>query len=164
MREMSEPIVLVRTGVRDDYEAVAALQREIQEAHWRAAPGYFQPPSPETLTRATFDGWLADADRELLVLALAGRVIGYAWLIVHAREVTSIRPAMRVVEIGQLGVTASERGHGYGRRLLDEIDARARARKADAIELTAWLFNRDAIDVYERHGFAPLWQRMSRPL
>src|SRR5512143_912559 len=64
MRQMSEPIVVVRTGVRDDYEAVAALQREIQEAHWRAAPAYFQPPSPETLTRATFDGWLADADRE----------------------------------------------------------------------------------------------------
>lgn len=164
MREMSEPIVLVRTGVRDDYEAVAALQREIQEAHWRAAPSYFQPPSPETLTQATFERWLADAERELVVITLARRVIGYAWLVVHARPATSIRPAMRAVEIDQVCVTASERGHGYGRRLLDEIDARARARKADTVELTAWLFNRDAIDVYERHGFAPLWQRMSRPL
>ena len=42
MREMSEPIVQsVRGGTRDDYAAVAALQREIQEAHWRAAPELF---------------------------------------------------------------------------------------------------------------------------
>jgi len=161
---MSDPIVLVRSGAGDDYEAVAALQREIQEAHWHAAPSYFQPPSAETLTRATFDGWLADADRELVVVTLASRVIGHAWLVVRARPATSIRPAMRVVEIDQLCVTASERGHGYGRRLLDDVDERARARKADAVELSVWLFNSDAIDVYERHGFAPLWQRMSRPL
>jgi GNAT superfamily N-acetyltransferase len=161
---MSDPILVVRTGTHDDYEAVAAMQREIQEAHWQAAPRYYQPPSPETLTRATFDGWLADANRELVVVALAGRVVGYAWLILHERAADNIRPAMRIVEIGQLCVTASERGHGYGRRLLDEIDARARARKADTLELTAWLFNRDAIDVYEKHGFAPLWQRMSRAL
>ena len=48
---------------------------------------------------------------------------------------------MRVVEIDQLCVTATERGHGYGRRLLDEIDERARGRRADAVELAVWLFN-----------------------
>ncbi len=164
MQQMSEPILVVRPGARDDYDAVAALQREIQEAHWQAWPAWFRPPSPETLTRATFDAWLADAARELVVVALAGRVIGHAWLVLRERDATPIRPAMRVVEIDQLCVTASERGHGYGRRLLDEVDTRARARHADAVELSVWLFNQRALDVYERHGFAPLWQRMSRPL
>jgi hypothetical protein len=104
MREMSDSIVVLRTGVRDDYEAVAALQREIQEAHWRAAPAYFQPPSPETLTRATFEGWLTDADRELVVVALAD--LGPAELVGAAR-----RRVETADDVHQRRLSRSRRAH-----------------------------------------------------
>ena len=88
-----------------------------------------------------------------------------SWKAVPSRSYERQRAsAMRVVEIDQLCVTDSERGHGYGRRLLAEIDAWARACGADHVELSVWLFNSDAIAIYERHGFVPQWQRMSRTL
>ena len=162
-RGVSEAVT-IRAGAAGDYDAVAALQREIQAAHAQAWPRDFVPPSPETLTRATFDAWLGDARRQLLVAARGDEVIGHAWSVAYERPANSVRPAQRILELDQLCVTAAERGRGHGRALLAAVEARGRALGVERLELSVWLFNRDAIAAYERSGFVATWQRMSRPL
>jgi GNAT superfamily N-acetyltransferase len=116
----------------------------------RTIPTVDDAPPPRSLVRP--EPWPATAH------------VGHAWLVLHRRAANNIRPAIVAVEIDQVCVTASERGRGYGRRLLVEAEVWAQTHGASAIELSVWHFNSGAIGVYERYGFRPLWQRMSRPL
>lgn len=73
-----------------------------------------------------------------------GEVIGYAGLD-HGGE---------VADIMTVAVTPAARGHGLGRRLLDELEARAGAGRAASVMLEVRADNAAAIGLYERAGYA----------
>ena len=59
-----------------------------------------------------------------------------------------------VADIMTVAVTPAARGHGLGRRLLDELEARAAARRAASVMLEVRADNAAAIGLYERAGYA----------
>ena len=99
------------------------------------------------------DGWseqtwwaeLAGRPRRDYVAGLEGaEVIGYAGLD-HGGE---------VADVMTVAVTSAARGRGLGRRLLDELEARAAARSAASVMLEVRADNTSAIGLYERAGYA----------
>lgn len=73
-----------------------------------------------------------------------GEVIGYAGLD-HGGE---------VADIMTVAVAPPARGHGLGRKLLDELEVRAVARRAASVMLEVRADNSSAIGLYERAGYA----------
>jgi ribosomal-protein-alanine N-acetyltransferase len=85
--------------------------------------------------------------REYILLAdTGGGVVGYAGLD-HTGE---------VADVMTVAVGAAARGRGLGRRLLDELEVRARAGGAAYLVLDVRADNAAARSLYERAGFAPL--------
>lgn len=83
---------------------------------------------------------------------------GSAWLIVydgdHAVACGGLRPlAPGVGEIKRMFVTASARGGGHGRALLEELEARARAAGCARVLLYTTEVLREARALYRRAGY-----------
>ena len=68
----------IRGAMAADYGAVAALYHESDAFHAAGAPDIFRLPPAPLLSRETFEGWLADPQRALLVAEIAGQVVGLA--------------------------------------------------------------------------------------
>ncbi|HSF99117.1 MAG TPA: ribosomal protein S18-alanine N-acetyltransferase [Ornithinibacter sp.] len=81
--------------------------------------------------------------REYLAGVEGGEVLGYGGLD-HAGE---------VADIMTVAVTPAARGRGLGRRLLDELEARAAAGRAASVMLEVRADNVAAIGLYERAGY-----------
>ena len=94
---------------------------------------------------------LAGRPRRDYVAGVQGaEVIGYAGLD-HGGE---------VADIMTVAVTPAARGRGLGRRLLDELEARAAARRAASVMLEVRADNTAAIGLYERAGYAVVSTRL----
>ncbi len=105
----------------------------------------------ETYTEPVIAGALRDPDVTYLVAEAAGRIIGFAKLVVGSREdgIDAARPA----ELNQLYVDSDQKGRGVGRALLDACVEWAREAGCDVLWLGVWERNPKAIGFYERVGF-----------
>ncbi len=114
-----------------DIEQLAQLERELF--------------ADDAWSQQTWWAELAGRPRRDYVAEVEGaEVLGYAGLD-HGGD---------VADIMTVAVTPAARGHGLGRRLLDELEARAVARRAASVMLEVRADNAAAIALYERAGYA----------
>jgi len=143
----------VRPAAASDYQAVAALNREVQRFHADHYLDLFKAPAPETLTPDAYQDWLTEP-RSLVLVALEGEgVVGYAWAVVVDREETAYRMALRYLEVHQICVAAPVRGRGHGSRLMAAIREHAESLAIRRIELTTWAANSEARGFFDAEGF-----------
>lgn len=57
------------------------------------------------------------------------------------------------LDIDQLVILEKYRGKGLGRKLIDEAKRIAIKNECDRIELNCWMFNENALEMYEHVGF-----------
>ncbi|MBK1688278.1 ribosomal protein S18-alanine N-acetyltransferase [Rubrivivax gelatinosus] len=124
---------LLRAMTLADVDAVVAVEATAYEFPW---------------TRGNFVDSLA-AGYEAWVLVDAGVLVGYYIAMVgvdemHLLNITVAPPLQR---------------HGWGRRLLDELDARCRTLVLPIVWLEVRAGNERAISVYLRRGFQPVGRR-----
>jgi ribosomal protein S18 acetylase RimI-like enzyme len=93
---------------------------------------------------------LQDSDQRIAIVAeRAGEVVG----MVTAQIVVSTAEGGPAALVEDLVVDAAERGRGIGRRLLREVEARAKVRGATRLQLLADRANASALRFYERAGW-----------
>ena len=152
---------LIRRAEPGDYDAVAMLNREIQQKHAEAYPHLFKPASDETLTASAFDVLLNDPAVTTLVVVDDEAVTGY----VLAREIdrtdTPYRFAHRVLYIDQICVVRSARRKGHGRRLMEAMKSGAMKRGISHLELDTWAFNDEARRFFREQGFRDITIRVA---
>ncbi len=126
----------------------------LREAHWADIPAL------ALLERDLFahDAWAEPTwwaelagrpRRDYVVLTDGDGILGYAGLD-HGGD---------VADVMTVAVAPRAQGRGIGRRLLDELEHRARARGAAHVILEVRADNAPAIGLYERAGFAVLSTR-----
>ncbi|SDO99507.1 ribosomal-protein-alanine N-acetyltransferase [Nakamurella panacisegetis] len=116
-----------------DIEQIAQLEQEL-----------FPTDSP--WTAAMFWSEMAAGHHYSVIAAADGTVLGYAGLARSAEE----------AEVQTIGVRPGMQGHGFGRRLLDDLIAAAGDRR---ILLDVRTDNTPAISLYESSGFARIGLR-----
>lgn len=57
------------------------------------------------------------------------------------------------LDVDQLVIAAQYRGKGLGKKLIEEVKKIGNINKCDRIELNCWLFNENALAMYEHIGF-----------
>ena len=94
---------------------------------------------------------LAERDSRTYVVAVDGdAVVGYAGLCAYGDDVSYVQT---------IGVTGSQQRKGVGTTLLMALLEAADARGAHHVDLEVRADNASAIDLYGKHGFAPLGVR-----
>lgn len=87
----------------------------------------------------------------MLVACRAGEIVGYAILLTR-RNIRSAR-------LYSVAVAPQAAGQGIGRRLLAEMEAAARRRRARRLHLEVREDNKSAIRLYEQSGYGPIGRR-----
>ena len=70
----------------------------------------------------------------------------------------------RTAVVDAIVVRSGFKYHGIGRRLMDEAQAWAIAKRATSIEFNVYEFNESALSFYERLGYRTLSRKMSKDL
>ena len=107
----------------------------------------------------------AELNGRIRVAARAGRVVGYATIMTDVvvddeRDEITYSHAY----LGDLAVTASERGTGIGQALMADCEAVARAAGAKWLRITAHADNPRARRIYQQFGFREQFVNFEKPL
>ncbi|MCA9869847.1 MAG: GNAT family N-acetyltransferase [Caldilineae bacterium] len=146
----------------DDTTAVARLCAEVQALHAAAEPHRYKQPGRRFVaeTARWFASLLPDHDCFILLGTVEGEAVAYASAALIRNFANIYQPAYLTLYVDQFGVTERQRGHGYGRLLLDELIEIGRSNRADNITLDVQAFNAGAIGFYRRCGFTDRRHRM----
>jgi GNAT superfamily N-acetyltransferase len=146
-----------RAAQPDDYDALCALWRVMDELHARIQPAYFRRPTGSARRRAEVERILASGDETLRVAVADGDdVVGLVHAIVYDTPPVPAMTPCRRVHVDSLVVAPAWQRHGVGRLLVDDVEAWARARAAAELVLTVWAGNEGAASFYGALGFAPV--------
>ena len=96
----------------------------------------------------------------VVVADLDGEVVGLA----HLQVTPTIEYDRPAAKIGALVVDESHRGEGVGRRLVDALEAEARARGCCLLFLTTSVRRADAHEFYRRVGLEETGKRFTKSL
>jgi ribosomal protein S18 acetylase RimI-like enzyme len=155
----------IRPFVTADRPGLLALVRELQAFEGGL---YDRMIPPGQIGDAYIEGLLAvcrQKDGRLLVAAASDALIGYmAVLLAETSDQASDEVAYTYAYVQDLAVTASHRGQGLGSRLLAVAEDLARTAGVRWIRLSVLAQNSNAIGVYDKAGFRPLFSIMEKPL
>jgi len=117
--------------------------------------------------RAMYAGHLAAGHGSFLLLAERGEaLVAYAMVAIVPVEQTWVDDTWRtgplIAEIETLSVAPGERRRGLGSALLDRIDAELAELGVRDVVVGAFAANAGALALYERRGFRPTWNYLSR--
>lgn len=134
--------------LRDANETDLGLLLPMMEAFYREEGiGWDPTRMPAAATRLLSDPSLG----RVVVLERDGDVLGYAVLTWGYDLEFGGRDSF----LTELYVRPSLRGHGWGRRLLEQVERVARSSGAGAIHLEVRPDNVPALELYRRTGFSP---------
>lgn len=74
-------------------------------------------------------------------------IVGYLSYIIKERH-------SKKIDVDQLVIDERYRGQGLGKKLMEEVKSIAIKNGCDRIELNCWLFNENALAMYEHIGFS----------
>ena len=109
-----------------------------------------------TLSAASFEHYLADADRELFIAFDGESALGYTMLVFGEPTDPDVIKAISLhptCELSKVYVLADQHGQGVSGALMDASLDAARARGCAGIWLGVNQFNPRANRFYEKHGF-----------
>ena len=154
--------MVIRKACPSDYEACAALEKEIFTLHYQRRPDFFRYRDTP-LTRERF-GALLGTDCVFLVAEEEGEVLGHSFAGIEGYHEHPGFVDRQWLEIDDIIVRDGSRGQGIGAALLEAMKEEACRLGLDHIELTVWGFNRDALEFYKKQGMRTRIQRMEMDL
>ncbi len=155
----------IRNARSEDYAALCALWKAVDDLHARLLPGYFKRSARPPRRRDEVERLLRAPDEALLVAeAEEGRVVGLVHVQIYDTPAVAMMVPKRRAHIDNLVVDEGQRRQGIGSRLLDAAADWARGRGAEDLLLTVWEGNDDALRFYEKLGFAQVNTVLGRPL
>ncbi len=152
----------IRPANADDYEAIERLFAQQSERHARLHPTHVRRVSP-CLDADAFAEAIGGEGREIAVVEEGGSIVAAAMLATRIMDGKYTVPR-QVAHVHEIIVDASLRRQGVGRTLMAHIEAWARARSREAVELNVWANNAGAMRFYEELGFTVLRYEMHRRL
>jgi ribosomal protein S18 acetylase RimI-like enzyme len=165
-----QPAVISRTGA-EALDRLEPLWLELHHHHQavggEALRPYVDDAHSWAARRAMYARFLGAPHGSFVLLAeRGGALLAYAMVAISPVEDTWVDDTWRtgplLAEIETLSVTRAARGQGIGTALLDRIDAELAAAGIADVVIGAFAANTSALALYERRGFRPTWNYLSR--
>ena len=141
---------MLQLATSADRERVNQLARQVQSLHVQWRPDLFAD-TEEMFPQERFDA--AVKERSLYVAKLDDLTLGYALLKIRNYEGHPGLINRRVMVIEELCVEEALRDQGFGREMVEDIHALARAFRCTDLQLGVYPQNDDAVGFYQKCGF-----------
>ncbi|WP_223814628.1 MULTISPECIES: GNAT family N-acetyltransferase [Thermoanaerobacterium] len=152
--------IKIREALFNDYESISILVKEVHSLHVKNRRDvYADVENPFTEER--FKEILSDGKTKVFVAEdCNNEIIAYNIIEIMTARNIPILKERKFVYIDDLCVSSTHRRKGVGRMLFKHIVDYAKKSGYDALELTVWEFNSDAIKFYENLGMTTRNRRM----
>jgi ribosomal protein S18 acetylase RimI-like enzyme len=154
-------MVDIRLAGGGDVEALAELNRVVQELHVARAPGRFTRPDARAVAE-WFRSMVEDPAVRVWIAEDGGQPAGYVLALTCDRAETPFTSRREYCEIDQIVVARELRRRGLARALVERVLADARSRGIRDVELNSWCFNTEAHEAFRALGFTPQIVRFHR--
>lgn len=111
--------------------------------HQQGRPDIFANISDEKLKEDLIDNFKKIS---MLVIVYNESIVGYVAYEIKEKHTKKLH-------VDQLVVIEKHRGLGFGKKLMDEVKKVGIKNNCDRIELDCWMFNKNALAMYEHLGF-----------
>lgn len=111
--------------------------------HQNGRPDVFEDLSDEELKQDLIKNF---ESLTTIVLTENNQIVGYLAYRIKERRVKKL-------DVDQLVISKNSRNKGYGKMLMNEVKNIAKKTGCARIELNCWLFNENALAMYEHIGF-----------
>ena len=156
--------IVVRPALADDIDTIVTLNAVVQAFHATRNPGFFRAdPRPRDVADLLADQFRLPGHHVFLA-SIRERAVGYVWCEVQDIAATALTRRMRRLFVNHVGVAEGARRRGVAGTLLDAVDALARDRGIDRVDLSAWSFNEPARRLFEKRGYAVFSVNCSKTL
>lgn len=140
---------MLELATPNDRPAVNALVKQVHELHVAWRPDIYEM-AEEMYPVERFRE--AVRLRQLYVAKINGTVVGYVSLKIRDYDWPGV-VRRKVMVIDELCVEKAFRGHGIGKRMMEEVHALARAFGCTDLQLGVYPQNDDAVGFYQKCGF-----------
>ncbi|KGP80000.1 MULTISPECIES: GNAT family N-acetyltransferase [unclassified Paenibacillus] len=156
---MSE--INIRRAVIGDYTGVSALMDELHQLHVEARPDVYRELQTR-MSEKEYEQLMETDHRYLYVAELSdqGEIVGYASAQLNVIQNVDLLKDRKMLYINEIIVGSKHRGHGTGKRLMQELIELGKEIQVDSVELTVSTFNTGAQAFYEQLGLAVRSSRM----
>lgn len=159
---MTDTECTIRPAGAGDVPAVGRLWQSMADQHagYDAEAWCYRPDARQRWCEE-FAGFLAQADRVLLVAEQAGQIVGFT---VCAVEEPLVELSRRCGVVREVVVAEASRGRGIATLLMEAAFEAMKALGAEEVVLHAAIDNAAAVGLYEKLGMRRTMYRMVRTL
>ncbi|ANX11393.1 hypothetical protein ABE41_005190 [Fictibacillus arsenicus] len=135
-----------------DYEAIAKLNKNVQDVHVELFPEYFTPYNYEPI-RDFYKEIMKDPKQIFLLVEEGSNPIGYVWMTLRDSAETPFKKASRSLYIHQISIEKNSSNKGAGSQVIAYIEQLGIELGATKLELDYWINNTIARNFYKKMGF-----------
>jgi diamine N-acetyltransferase len=135
-----------------DYEAIAKLNKNVQDVHVELFPEYFTPYNYEPI-RDFYKEIMKDPKQIFLLVKEGSNPIGYVWMTLHDSAETPFKKTSRSLYIHQISIEKNSSNKGAGSKVIAYIEQSGKELGATKLELDYWIDNTIARNFYKKAGF-----------
>jgi diamine N-acetyltransferase len=156
--------VLVREATPRDFRAISDLFEEVDSLHREHLPDLFRRAQGAPREETFINGLIKSPDAGVFVAQMGVEIVGLLVAVIHKTPDFPILVPLRYAMVDTIVVTARARGRGIGYALMAHVEAWARERRIDRIELNVFEFNEAALSFYRGMNYSVLSCRMVKRL
>ncbi|MFD1356687.1 GNAT family N-acetyltransferase [Fictibacillus halophilus] len=135
-----------------DYEAIAKLNKNVQDIHVELFPEYFTPYNYEPI-RDFYKEIMKDPKQIFLLVEEDFNPIGYVWMTLRDSAETPFKKTSRSLYIHQISIEKNSSNKGAGSQVIAYIEQLGIELGATKLELDYWIDNTIARNFYKKMGF-----------
>lgn len=155
---------MITEATQSDLPLLNALVQEVQELHHQLYPKKFKPAA-ETDMSSVLKGFFDDEHSHIILVHSDEKVpVGYLIYENKLHRETEYSYEYRCLYVHHLTISQSQRGKGYGKKLIQYVQEQAREAGIDCIELDVWTANADSKQFFEKLGFRTFHEKMTMEL
>ena len=146
---LKEGIDMLELATMKDREAVNALAKQVHAMHVAWRPDLYE------MVEELYSVERMQAEisaRGLYVAKLQGNIVGYALVKIRNYDWPGV-VFRRVMLVDEFGVDEALRNHGFGKCMMEDVHALAKAFRCTDLQLGVYPQNDDAVGFYQKCGF-----------
>lgn len=150
----------IRRATVDDAVLLAKLNETVQALHAKVRPEIFQAASQIDLLIPAYRERIEEDGSYVFIAENTHEAVGYAIAKIVRRPQDAITKARSSVFVEEFCVAENYQNYGYGSALMAAVFELARTENIKRVTLDVWDFNVEALEFYEKRGFAPFMHRL----
>jgi ribosomal protein S18 acetylase RimI-like enzyme len=162
---MSNPQVNIRPATRLDYVPLSNLMNNVDQLHATHYPDRFKFPENEPFrSKEMIQALIEETESNIFVAEIDKLLTGFIVILISSTANFPLLVPRKFAVIDNIGVHPNFRNQGVGTALIETAQAWAKNKGAENIELNVYLFNTNAIYLYQKLGFKTIIYKMCKSM